>query len=267
MHSKPLSRLKLRVRQSLVRIMADALFLAKAKADGNWGLPAELSLTALPGTPYSRYALPMEYMPSRDYRPRWGEEGNHPPIPMLMQWFAEYAEDYRNILADMTASREALASIALDYDPAMVPEPAWRGIALNPIDSAAIYAIVQRSKPRRYMEIGSGASTSFAYRAIRDAGLNTTIISIDPEPRSEIDAICDSVIRDGLETCDVSIFDQLEADDILFLDGSHRAFMNSDVTVFFIDVLPRIKPGVIIHVHDILLPWDYPDSFKCWSLE
>jgi hypothetical protein len=40
--------------------------------------------------------------------------------------------------------------------------------------------------------------------------------------------------------------------------------MNSDVTVFFIDVLPRIRPGVIIHVHDILLPWDYPDSFKCW---
>jgi hypothetical protein len=40
--------------------------------------------------------------------------------------------------------------------------------------------------------------------------------------------------------------------------------MNSDVTVFFIDVLPRLKPGVIVHLHDILLPWDYPDSFKQW---
>src|SRR5208337_2315518 len=86
MRSSRLSRFKRRVRQSLVHIMGDALLLAKAKADGNWGLPPELSLTALPGTPYSRYALPVEYMPSRDYRPRWGNEGKHPPIPMLMQW-------------------------------------------------------------------------------------------------------------------------------------------------------------------------------------
>ena len=51
---------------------------------------------------------------------------------------------------------------------------------------------------------------------------------------------------------------------ILFLDGSHRVFMNSDVTVFMIDVLPRLKPGVIVHVHDIQLPWDYPDMFTNW---
>ena len=57
---------------------------------------------------------------------------------------------------------------------------------------------------------------------------------------------------------------QLEAGDILFFDGSHRAFMNSDVTVFFIDVLPRIKPGVIVHIHDIALPWDYGEFFKNW---
>jgi hypothetical protein len=61
-----------------------------------------------------------------------------------------------------------------------------------------------------------------------------------------------------------SIFDELEAGDIVFFDGSHRSFMNSDVTVFFIDVLPRIKPGVIVHLHDINLPWDYPDFFKTW---
>jgi hypothetical protein len=50
----------------------------------------------------------------------------------------------------------------------------------------------------------------------------------------------------------------------LFLDGSHRVFMNSDVTVFMIDVLPRVKPGVLIHVHDITLPWDYIDMFIPW---
>ena len=107
-------------------------------------------------------------------------------------------------------------------------------------------------------------TTCFAKQAVQDAKLNTKIISIDPEPRGEIDAICNEVIRNGLETCDLSIFERLNPGDILFFDGSHRSFMNSDVTVFFIDVLPMIKPGVIIHIHDIVLPWDYPDSFKHW---
>ncbi len=90
------------------------------------------------------------------------------------------------------------------------------------------------------------------------------ITSIDPEPRAGIDAICDDIVRQGLEQVDIGIFGELEPGDILFMDGSHRAFMNSDVTVFFVDVLPIIKPGVIIHIHDIGLPYDYTDDFKYW---
>jgi len=71
-------------------------------------------------------------------------------------------------------------------------------------------------------------------------------------------------VREGLETCDIALFDRLQPGDIVFLDGSHRVFMNSDVTVFMIDVLPRLKPGVLVHVHDIALPWDYPDMFVDW---
>jgi hypothetical protein len=48
------------------------------------------------------------------------------------------------------------------------------------------------------------------------------------------------------------------------MDGSHRCFMNSDVTVFFLEVLPLLRPGVILHIHDIVLPFDYPESFKEW---
>ncbi len=107
-------------------------------------------------------------------------------------------------------------------------------------------------------------TTYFARQSVKDSNLKTKIISIDPAPRRKIDAICDEVIRDGRETCDLSIFDCLEEGDILFFDGSHRSFINSDVTVFFIDILPRLKLGVFIPLHDIFLPWDYPDSFKCW---
>jgi hypothetical protein len=94
--------------------------------------------------------------------------------------------------------------------------------------------------------------------------MSTRIVSIDPDPRREVDAICDEVIREGLETNDLSVFQDLVPGDIVFMDGSHRCFMNSDVTVFFIDVLPLLKPGVIVHIHDIMLPWDYPESFKHW---
>ena len=97
----------------------------------------------------------------------------------------------------------------------------------------------------------------FARHAIRTGNLKTTIMSIDPKPRAEIDSLCDRVMRLPLELCDLNLFRELEPGDILFFDGSHRIFANSDVTVFFIEVLPRLKPGVLVHVHDIFLPADY----------
>lgn len=220
-------------------------------------------LEILAGTPYSRYALPVEYMPSRDFRPRWGE-GKQAAIPSLMQWFGEHTEQYRSILAEMTEYSSVLREIPHNYDPANLPQPAWNNVPICPFDSAAIYTMLRHYRPKRYFEIGSGISTCFAYKAIQDCSISTKILSIDPDPRATIDAICDEVVREGLETCDMALFDQLEAGDILFFDGSHRAFMNSDVTVFFIDLLPRLKPGVIVHLHDICLPWDYPESFKSW---
>jgi hypothetical protein len=87
------------------------------------------------------------------------------------------------------------------------------------------------------------------------------ITSIDPEPRAEIDPLCDRVIRARMQTCDPAIFDELEPGDILFLDASHYVRPDSDVTVFFLEVLPKLKPGIVVHVHDIFLPLDYIPRF------
>lgn len=239
--------------------------LKRIGAQGAGHMPDDLSKDTyeiLPGTPYSRYAVPIEYPPSRDFKPRWGE--TKPPIPQLYDWFVDHAADYHAFLGKMKVSAQALSDIPHQFDPSLLPLPAWAGVPYAPFDAVALYTMIQTAKPKRFLEIGSGITTCFAYRAIRDAKLKTTIMSIDPEPRAQIDAICDQVIREGLEICDMALFDQLEAGDILFFDGSHRTFMNSDVTVFMIDVLPRLKPGVIVHVHDINLPYDYPDSFKHW---
>ncbi|HJZ13300.1 MAG TPA: class I SAM-dependent methyltransferase, partial [Acidobacteriota bacterium] len=86
----------------------------------------------------------------------------------------------------------------------------------------------------------------------------TKLISVDPHPRSECDQLCDEIVRLPLESVDLDLFQRLHPGDILFVDGSHRCFMNSDVTVFFLDVLPRIQPGVVIGIHDIFIPDDYP---------
>lgn len=225
------------------------------------GLPRDgQRVTLLPGTQHARYALPLEYLPSRDYRPRYGN--SHPPIKVLETWFADHVGGYSDFVRYMRSLD--VSHIAKSYDPQRPSEPAWMGGAVCAFDSLALYAMVQRHSPQRYLEIGSGMTTCFARQAVDDGRLRTRIMSIDPEPRAEVDSICDEVIRDGLETCNLDIFDTLERGDIVFFDGSHRSFMNSDVTVFFIDVLPRLKPGVIVHIHDISLPWDYPEWAKNW---
>ncbi|MGF1476011.1 MAG: class I SAM-dependent methyltransferase [Geminicoccaceae bacterium] len=220
------------------------------------------TLIALPGTDYSKYAIPVEYPPSRDLRPRWGN--TQPLLQPIVDWIRPHEPAFRSLLDDIKRKAPSLAAITRDFDAANLPEPAWLGVPFAPFDSAALYTLVGQSKPALYLEIGSGVTTAFAHRSIRDHGLDTKIVSIDPEPRAEIDNICDEVVRHGLETCDLTLFDRLQVGDILFLDGSHRVFMNSDVTVFMLEVLPRLKPGVLVHIHDISLPWDYPDMFVSW---
>ena len=101
-----------------------------------------------------------------------------------------------------------------------------------------------------------------ASRAIRSGDLPTMISSIDPHPHAAIDALCQRKIRAPLEDWEVAVFDELGPGDILFFDGSHQVFMNSDVTVFFLQIIPRLKSGVMVHVHDIFLPADYPPDWN-----
>jgi len=142
------------------------------------------------------------------------------------------------------------------------PTPRWVNGWFPGVDAISLYGLLAIHDPRWYVEIGSGNSTMFARRAIRDLALRTSIISIDPYPRADIDSICDQVIRMPCEDVSMSFFDQLSPDDILFVDNSHRAFQNSDVTVFFTEILPYLPSGIIYGLHDIYLPWDYPDE---WS--
>jgi len=141
-------------------------------------------------------------------------------------------------------------------------EPHWNNAWLPILDGMSIYAAVADYAPRRFIEVGSGNSTKFAARAIRDAGLSTPIFSIDPHPRSQIEQLCHRSLRFSLETMDISFFKHVTAQDIVFIDCSHRAQQNSDVTVFFLEILPLLPSGCLIGIHDICLPLDYPPGWE-----
>jgi len=207
-----------------------------------------------------------EYPVVLDYpihpEPRYGDgKPSHPQIGMIL----DRGEDaYRSALAGFRDQTSNLLQIAEGEgnNQSNRGEPCWNNMWFSGLDAIALYGLLASRKPAQYWEVGSGHSTMFARRAIRDLALPTHIKSIDPVPRAEIDILCDHVIRKPLENLPIEVFDELQAGDFLFIDSSHRTFQNSDVTVFFLEILPRLKSGVIVHIHDIFLPFDYPVSWK-----
>ena len=195
-------------------------------------------------------------------RPRYGY--GLPPHPQLDAVLRRHLAEYAALLEGFLEFRPQLEKIALTQESDF--EPYWTNGAFQGLDAVALYCFLAQWRPRRFMEVGSGNSTKFARRAIVDHGLATQVTSIDPEPRAQIDEICDRVIRAPLEDLDLAVFDDLESGDVCFIDGSHRCFTNSDATVALLEVLPRLAPGVYVHIHDIFLPWDYPPQLTDWYM-
>jgi len=187
--------------------------------------------------------------------PRWGY--GKPAHPLLHQIINEKRDDYIKSLSLFLNYKDRFLAISKNQG-SSPNEPHQDNVWLPGLDSFALYCFLNILKPARYIEVGSGNSTKFARRSITDHNLKTTITSIDPQPRAEIDNICTKVIRKPVEDVDLTLFEQLEENDILFIDNSHRCFMNSDVTTVFLDIIPRLKPGVVVEIHDIFLPNDYP---------
>jgi predicted O-methyltransferase YrrM len=138
---------------------------------------------------------------------------------------------------------------------------------LSPLDMVALYGMIREFRPGRYVEIGCGISTRVALAAVRDGGLRTRMTCVDPAPRVDLPAaeIGHRPVR--LESAIPEVLELAEPGSILFFDGSHRSFPGSDVTLFFLDLLPALRPGVVVHIHDIFLPGDYPADRRSryWS--
>lgn len=129
-------------------------------------------------------------------------------------------------------------------------------------DAEVLYAVVRMRKPRRITEIGCGHSTRVIRQALRDGEIACHHLCIDPEPRVEITKFADEIRCEQVEFIDPQeIADPLEAGDVLFIDTSHEVTPANDVAYLFGRLLPRLGAGVLVHVHDIFLPYDYPSFF------
>jgi tetratricopeptide (TPR) repeat protein len=185
---------------------------------------------------------------------RWG--AGRPAHPELTRLIEAGRERYAAFLDQAADLQPDFADVPPGgtYD---TDQPFWLNAWFSPLDAIALTAMLRAGRPAQFLEVGSGVSTKYARRAIARYGLPTAITSIDPEPRNAVDRLCDQVIRQPLERTDLSRFEALAPGDVVFLDSSHRSFQGSDVTVFFLEVLPRLRAGVIVHIHDIYLPYDY----------
>ena len=135
------------------------------------------------------------------------------------------------------------------------------------MDSLVLHAMIDHARPRRIVEIGSGFSTLLmraTRRALADGAI--AIDCIEPYPRAFLraDAMGVGLHDIPVQSAPSSLFTSLEAGDLLFVDSSHVSKTGSDVNHIFFEILPRLAPGVIVHVHDIFLPFEYP---KDWVID
>ena len=195
-----------------------------------------------------------------DMKPRYGHGlVKHPELLHIIENVS-----YTDLLNEILSNKEFFFSLNILKNEPDENRPAWNNGYLPGLDIMALYTIIGHFKPEHYIEIGSGNSTKVARKSIVDNHLSTQILSVDPFPRANIDHLATEIIRKPLENMkDIGmIIETLNANDILFIDNSHRCLPNSDATVCFLEILPLLKPGVIVEFHDIYLPWDYP-QFMC----
>ena len=136
-------------------------------------------------------------------------------------------------------------------------------------DAEFLYQMVRAMKPKRFIEIGSGQSTLIVRRAIQknreeSAGYDCRHVCIEPYEAPWLEKLGVTVLRKRVETVDSAVFAELEANDFLFVDSSHVIRPQGDVLSEYLRIIPSLRPGVIVHIHDIFSPRDYPRE---WLVE
>jgi hypothetical protein len=159
---------------------------------------------------------------------------------------------------------EAFAERLAEFRRGVLDEPRrprFDQVWFTGLDAAMAYTLVRSYRPRLILEVGSGHSTRFLAQALSDGDIDGDIHSVDPAPRRFVDDLCASVHRGSVTELPASYFERLGPGDVLFIDSSHVSMPGSDVDFLLTRVLPVLRPGTLVHVHDIFLPGGYPQRW------
>jgi Methyltransferase domain len=145
----------------------------------------------------------------------------------------------------------------------------YRNDTFGWVDAAIHYCILRYFKPRRICEIGSGFSTLLTLRALEatraeNPHYQCDVLTIDPFPSDALKAATSDAVRfreTEVQRVSTTEFENLRAGDVLFIDSSHVLKTGSDVQWEYLEILPRLAPGVLVHAHDIFLPREYPERW------
>jgi predicted O-methyltransferase YrrM len=215
------------------------------------------------------------YSPLPDIRsvkrnlPRWYKEDISPGIDWNVQEQLELAKHIVPYACE-TNSLPPFSRVTEDgYGP-----------GYGEIEAHLLYMILRYLKPSKVVEVGSGVSTFYTLTALRTnrarENVESNMTCVEPYPNDKLHALV-SEHSVHLQECEVqnidcATFQELSANDVLFIDSSHVSKKDSDVEFLFLEVLPRLHKGVVIHIHDIPLPMPAPpvehpmfDTFLFWN--
>ncbi len=207
-----------------------------------------LLLTGL-GIRKKGFYSPYDHVESSDW--------NVPEYPHVRDQFDDLQDRFRDFLAEMDGNELFFKRIDRSET-----GPTFDSRFLSALDACVVYTGISSFKPKRVLEVGSGNTTHFITRAIDDHGLDTQVTCIDPHPRREIAELDVTFERRVLEPSDVERIADLEAGDVLFIDSSHFMQQGFDVDILFNRGFPALRKGVIVHVHDVFLPYGYPTGWE-----
>jgi Methyltransferase domain len=187
------------------------------------------------------------------------------PLPILSQLSPDIWEKTYEAGIDWNEKvglplMEELSKYYIEYENTLYSKELDDSVQYGWLDAALYYCIIRNFKPKNIVEVGAGDSTKLACVAARKNGGYYYLKSIDPFGSKELNKIS-NLIKRPVQEIPVSQFKALQRNDILFIDSSHVSKIGSDVNYLFFDVLPNLNPGVLIQMHDIALPWEFPNSW------
>lgn len=156
---------------------------------------------------------------------------------------------------------EAVLARIRERDPYEHATAANGAIGFGPAEAQMLHAWIATRRPRRVLQIGAGVSTAVVLDAASRHGVDVEVICVDPYPTRMLQTLAAQgairLVAEPAQTAPIEVLTDLEAGDLLFVDSTHTVKPGSEVNRIILEVLPRLRRGVVVHFHDITFPYDY----------